>query len=94
MNDCPPKIARQTSAIAPPRSAGLWFFTFSHWSIRMITNSAVMQKSMPAMSHGIRFPITQPHTVAAAQYSQLSSATPNITSRRFSMSAGSDRFTA
>ena len=51
-----------------PQSDGRCESAFSHWSISRITNSAVMQKSIPVRSHGITWPASAPSSVPACQY--------------------------
>ena len=57
-----PNMIRQIMPIPRPAKAGVCLSAFSHWSIKMITNRAVMQKSMPSISHGISCPNIPPKT--------------------------------
>ena len=48
-----PKISRQMTPMPRPVSAGVCFFAFSYWSMKMMRKSAVIQKSMPVRSNGM-----------------------------------------
>ena len=53
--------------VAIPTTAGKWSLFFSNWSIKIIINKAVIQKSIPVKSKGINLPSTAPKTVPISQ---------------------------
>ncbi len=67
MKPLAPKIASASTATHSPASAGVCILAFSHWSMKIVTNSAVMQKSMPVRSNGMICPSMPPRADAAVQ---------------------------
>ena len=67
MNPFAPKIASASTATHSPASAGVCVFAVSHWSMKIVTNSAVMQKSIPVRSKGMICPSMPPRAEAAVQ---------------------------
>ena len=55
-----PNTARHTAAPPRPKSAGPWRFAASHWSVKMVTNRAVITNSMPFTSSVSTPPSSQP----------------------------------
>ena len=58
----------QYAAVPPrPKSAGPWRFAASHWSVKIVTNRAVITNSMPFTSSVSTPPSTAPSSVAPTQ---------------------------
>ena len=82
-----PTRSRNTIELTKPRIAGKCCVLRFHWSITIVTKSAVIRKSMPSKSKGMAAPITAPKTEPSTQISWHSSCTQNSTVGR-SSSAG------
>ena len=62
-----PKTIRQTRESPSPRSAGTWFLSFIHCSMKITTNMAVMTKSSPSVLKWSREPKMAPRVAPRNQ---------------------------